>query len=251
MTLVDILVIALAYLAAGTVKGGTGLGFSTTCLPILVLAVGLKEAMPLLVLPSLASNAMVMIRAGHFKSTVKLFWPLYLAVVPGLIAGLYLLTQNPADIATVLLGGVLIAYSLFALASPRLALPKPWRLTLAAPAGFLTGFVNGFTGSQVMPLLPYLMALPLPPDRFIQALNISFTLSSGLLLFLLAQVGFLTWSSVAISIAGLAPVFAGVALGTRLRRGISQTQFRKVVLYVLLGLGVLMIVKSLLGTLPT
>ena len=38
--------------------------------------------------------------------------------------------------------------------------PARW---LAAPTGVLTGTINGLTGSQVLPLMPYVLALDLDP----------------------------------------------------------------------------------------
>ena len=81
----------IAFTVAGLVKGTTGLGFSTTCLPILAISLGLKESLPLVLVPSLLSNLTVMRDAGHFRETVARFWPLYAALLPGLAAGLALL----------------------------------------------------------------------------------------------------------------------------------------------------------------
>lgn len=67
MNFETILIIACAYLVAAFVKGATGLGFSTSALPILALGLGLKSAMPLVIIPSLVSNAIVMMQAGHFE----------------------------------------------------------------------------------------------------------------------------------------------------------------------------------------
>jgi hypothetical protein len=35
------------------------------------------------------------------------------------------------------------------------------------PSGFVTGTINGIIGSQVMPILPYLLALDLNRDVFV------------------------------------------------------------------------------------
>ena len=83
--------IALAifgFFFAGFVKGTTGLGFSTTCLPFLVLALGLERAMPLVLIPSITSNILVMREVGNFGTAIKRFWPMYLATLPGLVIGL-------------------------------------------------------------------------------------------------------------------------------------------------------------------
>jgi len=133
----------------------------------------------------------------------------------------------------------------FALTGPPLALPARWERPAAVPAGFLTGLVNGVTGSQIMPVLPYLMALGLDKDRFVQAINISFTLSTVVMAIGLARLGLLTGAAGLISIAGIAVVFAGVTLGGRLRTALSPEAFRRAVLGLLLVLGTWQAAKAL------
>ena len=87
----QITAILATYLFAATAKGVTGLGFSTTCLPILALLVGLKEALPLVLIPSICSNIVVMRQAGRFGETLRRFWPMLLALLPGLVLGLWTL----------------------------------------------------------------------------------------------------------------------------------------------------------------
>lgn len=232
-----------AYFIAAFVKGTTGLGFSSTCLPILVLGVGLKEALPLVLLPSVSSNLFVMVTSGHFREMTVRFWPMYLAALPGVVLGLYLLTVIDARIATAALGVVLIAYSLFALASPNWRLPPRLEKPLRVPVGFSTAIINGLTGSQVMPVLPYLLALPLTPAQFIQSLNISFTFASAIMALGLSKLGLMTVDRALVSFLGLLPVLAGVALGTRVRRWLSQEAFRKTVLGVLLVLAILLLAR--------
>lgn len=232
-----------AYFIAAFVKGTTGLGFSSTCLPILVLGVGLKEALPLVLLPSVSSNIFVMATSGHFKEMTRRFWPMYLASIPGVALGLYLLAVIDARIATAALGVVLIAYCLFALASPNWRLPAGMEGPLKIPVGFSTAIVNGLTGSQVMPVLPYLLALPLTPAQFIQSLNISFTFASAVMALGLSKLGLMTVDRALVSFVGLLPVLAGVALGTRVRRWLSPDSFRKTVLAVLLMLAALLLAR--------
>jgi uncharacterized membrane protein YfcA len=172
----QIAAILSAYLFAAAVKGITGLGFSTTCLPILAFAVGLKNALPLVIIPSLASNLMVMYSAGRFRETIFRFWPMLAATVPGLILGLWALSIVSGVQAGASLGVILVLWCVFSLASPELVLPKHLERTLSPVSGGLTGFINGLTGSQVFPLVPYLMMLKLERDLFIQGINCSFTL---------------------------------------------------------------------------
>ncbi len=82
---------------------------------------------------------------------------------------------------------MVLAYAVFALARPSSA--EALAALLQGPAGFANGVVTGLTGSQVMPLLPYMMSLELQPDRFVQAVNLSVLLSSLVLAAALAVLG--------------------------------------------------------------
>ncbi|MGI9405676.1 MAG: sulfite exporter TauE/SafE family protein [Hyphomicrobiaceae bacterium] len=238
-----ILLAAFGFLFAGLVKGATGLGFSTSCLPFLVLALGLDRAMPLILIPSLTSNLMVHVQAGEFRRTAQKFWPMFLALIPGLLLGLWLLSSVNLGYATSVLGAVLIAYATYTLLTPELNLPDTVINAARIPVGFLTGLVNGLTGSQIMPVLPYLLSQPLSNNVFLQTVNTSFTISSLIMMIGLSKIGFLTIDLLIISALALFPVFAGVNLGTKLRRRMTTDTFRKAVLMVLIGLGIILILK--------
>ncbi|MEM6622908.1 MAG: sulfite exporter TauE/SafE family protein, partial [Pseudomonadota bacterium] len=62
----EIAIIFAVYFLAATAKGVTGLGFSTVCLAPLAITVGLKATLPLLIIPSISSNLLVMAGAGEF-----------------------------------------------------------------------------------------------------------------------------------------------------------------------------------------
>ena len=239
----DWLTVIGAFFLAAFVKGTTGLGFSTVCVPILALVFGVPATLPLVLIPSLASNALVMRQAGHFVETVRRFWLLYLTTLPGIGLGLWLLVRVDGDVAAAVLGGVLIAYAGYALMRPGLRVPGRAERPLGPAVGFLTGTVNGLTGSQVMPVLPYLMGLGLDPQRFVQAINISFTLSSLVMIAGLSGIGLMTPQVALLSAVGLVPVFLGVTVGARVRRLLSPEAFRRVVLGLLAVLGLILMTK--------
>ena len=244
MDVVTIALALLAYAIAGFVKGTTGLGFSTTALPLIVVAAGHHEAMALVIVPSVASNIVVMVKAGNFGAALRRYWPLYLALLPGLVLGLWLLSGFSSATTAAILGFVLVLYGLWGLAQPHWRLPPRLEAPLNAPVGLLTGLVNGLTGSQVFPVLPFMLSLGLASDLFVQAINISFTLSSAVMALGLAQIGLFTLTALAVSAFGILPAWAGVAVGTRVRRRLSETAFRRAVLGVLLFLGVGLILRG-------
>jgi hypothetical protein len=246
MDWVDYAFILAAYVVASAIKGLTGIGFSTSCLPIMALRLDLRIAIPLVIIPSIVSNLAVMVQAGCFREAFRRFWPLYLASLPGLLAGLAILVAIDVAAARAILGLVLVVYALWALVNQPLALTPAWERWLKVPIGLGTGFVNGLTGSQVMPVLPYLLALDLNKNTFVQAINLSFTLSSLVMLVGVNRLGYLPANNVMVAVAGLLPVLTIVYLAGRLQRRLTGNVHRRLVLSFLLVMGVLLLGRLLI-----
>ena len=243
METTQLTIVASAFLFAAFVKGVTGLGFSTTALPFLVYALGIKEALPLLIIPSIASNLIVMRDAGQFRPTASRFRWLYLAVAPGVVLGLWLLNWLDPIVSSAVLGIALILYCVIAWLQPDFRMRRKIAKALEIPVGFTTGLINGVTGSQVLPVLPFLLSLQLERNIFIQAINVSFTLSSFVMAIGLWKLGLMTLQSVEVSLLGLIVVLIGVRLGSHVRRWLSPAAFRSAVLIILTILGVGLIVR--------
>lgn len=226
-----------AVALAAFLKGITGLGFSTICLALLASVVDLRLAIPMILVPSLSSNVLVMVQAGGFVATLKRFRWMYLAALPGLALGLTALGTAGPTMLSAVLGVVLVLYAIFALVNPTFTIGPIWAGRLAAPTGFITGVVNGATGSQVMPSLPYLMSLDLDRDTLVQAINISFTLGSLVMLVGLGQLGFLDLQMLGLSALGIIPVWLGIKAGGWVRNRLPERWFRIGVLLMLIGFG--------------
>jgi hypothetical protein len=242
----DPMLIATAVLglfAAGIVKGATGLGYSSCALPFLVAAIGLKPAMALVVIPALATNVSVAFSTGHFREIARRFAPLYVAMLPGIALGLALLVYVDARVAVSMLGVIIIGYALLALAQPRLVLSEAAGSLLQVPAGLLNGVLTGLTGSQVMPLFPYMMALDLDNDRLVQAINMAVLLASSILAAGLLVSGIMTPEILLLSLGAVAPALAGCEIGARARARIPARRFRSIVLVVLLLMGLLLMLR--------
>jgi uncharacterized membrane protein YfcA len=237
-------IVGAAFFLSAFAKGMTGLGFSTACLPILALAIGHKATLPLLLVPSIASNIIVMVEARHFGASVRRFWLLFLSAVPGLVLGLFLLTVLDQAESGGVLGAVLFVYGVFALGNPGFRLPDRLEKPLAPVTGFLTGAINGLTGSQVMPVLPFMLALRMNRDEFVQAINCSFTFSSLVMAVGLSKIGLMTPDTALVSALGLVPVYVGIRLGGMVRRRLTNEIFRRLVLYMLMAGGMLLVLRA-------
>ncbi|MFO1047762.1 MAG: TSUP family transporter, partial [Geminicoccaceae bacterium] len=93
-------------------------------------------------------------------------------------------------------------------------------------AGIATGAVTAVTGVFVIPAVPFLQALGLERAALIQALGLSFTLSTLGLAALLAGSGMLGGERVWQSLLALPPSLLGLLLGGRLGRSLRPETFR-------------------------
>ena len=240
----DIVFIALAGLTlAGVVKGATGLGYASCALPFLVLAVGLKTAMAVVIVPAMATNVSLAFMTGNFREVVTRFQWLYVAMFPGVAIGVYLLQWVSQPVAIKTLGMVIMTYVIFALARPDLVLPVLWHRRLQWPTGLLNGIITGLTGAQVMPLFPYVMSLKLDADRTVQVINIAVLISTSFLAIGLIATGIMTPTLLGISVLAVGPAIAGTYLGNFIRQKIPVAHFRRIVLCTLLLVGFVMLAR--------
>ncbi len=241
---VNLIVVAVSGLFfAGIIKGATGIGYSSCALPFLVASLGLKEAIVLVVAPAMASNVAVLFTTGSLERSVRKFWRLYLATLPGILGGVLLLAWADRRVLTQVLGVIICAYALQALLRPTFSLSPKIARAVQVPVGFLNGLLTGFTGSQVLPLMPYMLALNLEPILFVQAVNVAVVIASVFLAFGLWIAGLMSVPDLSLSVLAIAPALLGVHLGSWARRHIPASRFKSIVLAVLLLIGLSLTVR--------
>src|SRR5699024_6086252 len=116
---------------------------------------------------------------------------------------------------------------------------------LSSVIGATTGTIAGGTGVFVIPAVPYLQALGFEKNDLVQALGLSFTVSTVALAVGLGTHGALDPESLLLSGLAIAPSLAGMWAGQRIRNRISPAAFRRGFLICLLLLGVEMVSRSL------
>jgi uncharacterized membrane protein YfcA len=114
------------------------------------------------------------------------------------------------------------------------AAAEPW---LGLLVGAATGLVTGATGVFVVPAVPYLGSLGLERDDLVQALGLSFTVSTLALAAGLVWHGALPLGAAGTSFYALVPALTGMALGGYLRARVRPETFRLCFFAGLLALG--------------
>jgi hypothetical protein len=229
--------IAAVFLLAGLVKGVVGLGLPTVAMGLLTLAVAPAQAAALLLAPSLVTNVWQALVGPGLPGLIVRLWPMLACAFIGTVAGIGSLTGTHASEAAMALGIVLAVYAIVALWAPRLQVPPCRERWLGPLVGLVTGLITGATGVFVVPAVPYLQALGLGKDALVQALGLSFTVSTVALGMALAMQATLEPAAAAWSLAAVLPALLGMALGQGVRRRVDPRRFRLWFLVSLLLLG--------------
>ncbi|MFJ3469566.1 sulfite exporter TauE/SafE family protein [Pseudomonas sp. NPDC090201] len=220
--------VLLTFLLAGTVKGVIGMGLPTVAMGLLGVAMLPTQAAALLLIPSTFTNFWQLAAGGHLRSCLARLWPLLAMIVVGTALGSYLLGMGSAHSMGRALGGALFVYAMCGLFLPTLKVPsraEPW---LGPLCGLVTGLITSATGVFVIPAVPYIQGLGLDRNQLVQALGLSFTVST------LALGAGLFWNNalgsaeMSASLLAVIPALLGMMIGQWLRQRISALVFKRV-----------------------
>ena len=115
---------------------------------------------------------------------------------------------------------------------------------LSPIVGLVTGAITGATGIFAIPAVPYLHSLDLSKDELIQALGLSFTVSTIGLAAALAAVGKYELVAAGNSLLAVGPALLGMYLGRLVRDKLSPEVFRRWFFIGLVALGLYMMLRA-------
>jgi uncharacterized membrane protein YfcA len=246
LSITTITLICATFFLAGIVKGATGMGLPTVAMALLGTAMTPVAAAGLLIVPSFVTNVWQLLAGGGLKSLLLRLWPMMLGIIVGSLAGSALLAGGQSGWTSGGLGVVLTLYAALSLTAWKLAIPARYERRLSPLIGLTTGAVSGGTGVFVIPAVPYLQGLGLDKEELIQALGLSFTVSTVALAFGLAGHDAYHLEAIGASLLALPPALLGMGAGTLIRRRVSPATFRRWFLISLLILGLHLTLHAML-----
>jgi uncharacterized membrane protein YfcA len=203
------------------------------------------EAAALLILPSLVTNVWQMLDGPHLGRLLRRLWPLNAGVCLGTWLGAAVLAGIGGRHGGLTLGLALIAYAACGLAALRLVVPRSAEPVLGPITGALTGAITAATGVFVIPAVPYLQAIGLQKDELVQALGLSFTVSTLALAAALVGVDAFAADLVLPSLLAVVVSLAGMRLGQAVRARLQPQAFRLCFFVALLALGAYLALRGL------
>jgi uncharacterized membrane protein YfcA len=242
--MLTLILISFIFFLSGTIQGVTGFGSSLIAMPLLTLFLDVKTAVPLCVLQSMLITSYLSLSLKNNMENEKIL-PLLLGSLPGIYFGATFLKNIESDIIKLLLGILIISYSIYLLLfKPRAKkLHKAW----AYVAGFGTGFIGSAFSAGGPPAIIYTTLTGWSKVDIKATLTGFFLASAVITASVHAATGLTTLAVMKYFLASFVFVLAGVYTGIHLYRRITTESYIRAILVLLIILGGLMSVTALRG----
>jgi hypothetical protein len=229
---------------ASVLRGFTGFGFGLAAVPLLSLVLPPAEVVPLVVTLQVIIGGFGLRSAwGHCDwRSVGLLFP---GLITGVPIGFLILTEVPANLVRLTIGGV-IAFSVLLIHRGLRLPPNPSRLVSFA-VGLASGIISGLASMGGPPVVVYLLAVGHSAGRMRATAIVYFMLSGCVSFAPMAIRGLITRDILIWSVASLPVLFGGSRVGTWAFFKAKPRHHRMVALVTLSVLAVLLIGRALLG----
>jgi uncharacterized membrane protein YfcA len=183
---------------------------------------------------------------SELRALLRRLWPMFIGICIGTFIGALMLPRGNGEQATRWLGMVLAAYAALGLFKVHFFVPPRAEGWIGLMVGVATGVISVATGVFAIPGLPYIQALRFERDRLVQALGLSFTVSTVALALALYHAGEIRLSLAWPALLALAAALVGMPLGQLVRGRIPPETFRLCFFVALLVLGTRLALRGLI-----
>lgn len=240
---VNFLWLAATLLLAGFTQGVSGFGAALVAMPLLTLFMDVQTAVPLFIM-----HGVVITGYLSFQLRRHIDWhktkPLLLGSLPGIVLGVYALKRFDSSILQSLMGALIFVYAVYSLAFK----PHPKKISplWAYAAGFFTGAISSAFSAGGPPTVIYVTLSGWKKDVIKVTLSVFFFITGVLTVTGHALSGLTTISTVKLFLGSVIFTMTGVWLGALCYGKIQRETYIKIMLWMLVGMGALMMVGRFL-----
>lgn len=240
----QIAAVAAIVFGAFVVRGLSGFGAGLVAMPLLVFAVPIRTAVPMMGLLVFALFVFLTIRDRHevVKDEFKLLLP---PTILGVIAGALLFKSLDGKLLVMMLGGFIVSFALYSLAVNHFGLPQlrcsqKWVFPIGFAGAALDTMFGGGGGTLVVIYL-HMRGIGKVQFRATVAVLWFFEMIARIASYALS--GYYTSSTLLLAALMLPMVWAGTRLGEHIDARVSQQAFSKVLAVMLLLSGISVLLK--------
>ena len=232
--------LALVIFAAYFVRGMTGFGSALVAVPLLVMVLPLKLAVPIVVLLDYAASLGHGVRHFHHIQWRDLL-PMIPSTLLGILIALFLLKNVQPGLLTDGLGIFIIGYALYSLMPlPPLRGSRLW----SAPLGVLAGLVGTLFATGGPFSVIYLELRELSKNAFRGTIASLLFIDGGMRLIGFTASGFYHRDNLILTLIALPIMAAGLYAGGHIHTNLSQQSFTRLVAVVLIASGFSLLIKG-------
>ena len=222
-----------------------GFGLALVMVPVLSLFFAPREFLPsfhILALICQLTLAMESRRHIRWGLLAKLGATAMIGAPLGAIALKYL----PTDFLSLTIAVLTLVFATIFLVNPRIRAKE--NAIIEGLVGFGSGFLSGCTGQSGPPIIIYGLARQWDKDKFRATLLMYFSGLSLMTLIWYLSMSLLTVKATATAGAAVLPALAFAYVGVRLKNRVNERVFRRVVLFVITGVGIMGFVSYFVKT---
>lgn len=216
----------------------TGFGFALVTMPPLVF---LLTPIPAAALVALAATVAQLILISRYRLhfNTQNLWRIALGIIIGIPVGIRLLVILDESVILTALGVFLVCYTLYSLLTPNIPYIKGNRWDV--PIGFTSGVLGGAFNTGGPPVVAYSVGKRWEPIEHKMNLQVLGVVGSATSIALRLSLGHFTVDVLQAFLVAIPATLIGIWVGFKLDGMISPTQFRRLVLIMLLIIGICMI----------
>ncbi len=239
-----VIIIGVAFVLGGILKGATGVGAPLLAVPLLALMFDLPFAIAIFTIPNVLPN--IWQSWAFRKHHLPLGFVISFAVAGAVGAGLgtFMLAHMSPDTLKRALGFIILGYVGFRLVNPAWKLGFRAATYLSFPLGVAAGILQAAAGLSSPVSITFLTSMHLERGQFISTISMLFVSMGLVQIPMLMSYGYLDQTNILLSCAALLPLIAGMPLGSLLAQRISRERFNQVLLVILTVLSVKLLLES-------
>jgi uncharacterized membrane protein YfcA len=235
---------SLIVCAASMVKGAIGFGFPLLAVPLLSALMGPRVAIPVVAIPTLLSNVLVIRRGGAGRAAGPL-WTVLAGIAVGTVAGALLLGSIDPRLTYGLVGGVALLYVLATALHLTLRVPAASVQRVGPVVGVLAGLMGGATGISSPLIASYLHLLRLEKREFVFWITVTFFIVNIVQIVTYFRLGLYAGPVLTTALLVCPPMVVGTVLGLALQDRLESRLFECIVLAVVFAASLNLLVRSL------
>jgi len=233
--------IPLIFFTAGFTQGVSGFGLALVAMPLLLFLMDAHTAVPLCMLNGLIITLFLSLQLRKHVDWKKII-PLLIGSLPGIYMGVRFLKEADSSLIKLLMGVMLVSYSLYSLCFKI----KPRRIKAFWPyaAGFSTGVIGSAFGAGGPPTIIYVTLTGWKKDDTKATLSVFFFIT-GIFMAVAHVFTGLTTKTVLeyLSLSALFVLF-GAWLGSVFYGRIRRETYRRIIMFLLAVMGTVMVVTA-------